>query len=195
MNRACFSKTASRIAQITHLVALSIWLGSVAMSGVVAAIVFPLMRTLEPTLASYPNYEGDHSLLAGGLIASKVFFTVDLIQFVCASLALATLVILIVSGWSINTIPRLLRVMVLCATLALLSYHIFIFMPQLTLTLQGYWDFAASGDTVQADHLKDRFLESHSAVSRILGTLTIAVLLNIILAGWTLTASKKELAS
>jgi hypothetical protein len=192
MNRACFSKTASRIAQITHLVALAIWLGSVAMSGVVAAIVFPLMRKLEPTLASYPNYEGDHALLAGGLIASKVFFTVDFIQFVCASLALATLVIMIVSGWSINTIPRLLRVMVLCATLALLSYHIFIFMPQLTLTLQGYWDFAAKGDTVQADQFKDRFLESHSAASRILSTLTIAVLINLILVGWTLTAPKKD---
>ncbi len=192
MNRACFSKTASRIAQITHLVALSIWLGSVAMSGVVAAIVFPLMRTLEPTLASYPNSEGDHSLPAGGLIASCVFFVVDAIQFVCAALALLTISIMIVARYQINTIARLLRIMVLCATLALLSYHLFIFMPQLTLTLQGYWDFAAAGDTVQADQFKDRFLESHSAASRILGTLTIAVLINLILAGWTLTAAPKE---
>ncbi len=191
MNRAFFS----RIAQITHLVALSIWLGSVAMSGVVAAIVFPQMRTLEPTLASYPDYEGDHSLLAGGLIASKVFLAVDFIQFVCAALALLTLSIMIFAGYQINTIARLLRLMVLCATLALLSYHLFLFMPQLTLTLTGYWDFAAAGDTAQADQFKDRFLESHSSASRILATLTIAVLINLILAGWTLTAPKKELAS
>ncbi len=195
MNRACFSKTASRIAQITHLVALSIWLGSVAMSGVVAAIVFPLMRTLEPTLATYPNYQGDHAMLTGGLIASKVFFTVDFIQFICASLALASFATMIVTGYHINTIARLLRIMVLCATLALLSYHLFIFMPQLTLTLNGYWDFAAAGDTAQADQFKERFLDSHSAASRILGTLTIAVLINLILTGWTLTAPKKELAS
>ncbi len=188
MNRAFFA----RIAQIIHLVALSIWLGSVAMSGVVAAIVFPLMRTLEPTLASYPDYQGDHSLLAGGLIASKVFFAVDFVQFVCAALALLTMSIMIVAGYPINTIARLLRLMVLCATLALLSYHLFLFMPKLTMTLQGYWDFAAAGDTAQADQFKDRFLESHSSASRILATLTIAVLINLILAGWTLTAAPKE---
>ena len=97
------------------------------MSGVVAAIVFPLMRKLEPTLASYPDYEGDHAMLAGGRLASSVFLAVDMIQFVCASLALATLATMIVTGYTINTIPRLLRIMVLCATLALLSYHLFIF--------------------------------------------------------------------
>ncbi len=188
MNRAFFC----RIAQILHLVVLSIWLGSVTMSGIVAAIVFPLMRTLEPTLASYPNYEGNHALLAGGLVASRVFFVVDTIQFICAAFALLTCSIMIVTGYHINTIARLLRIMVLCATLALLSYHLFIFMPKLTMTLQGYWDFAAAGDTEQADMFKDRFLASHTAASRLLGTLTITVLINIILAGWTLTAAPKE---
>lgn len=195
MNRACFSRTVCRIAQILHLVALSVWLGSVAMSGVVAAIVFPLMRKLEPTLALYPEYTGDHAMLAGGRVASSVFFAVDFIQFVCASLALTTIVIMIVAGYQINTIARLLRVMVIFATLALLSYHLFIFMPKLTLTLRGYWDFASAGDTTQADMFKDRFLASHKAASRILSTLTLAVLTNIILAGWTLTASPKETQS
>ena len=194
MNRACFSRRVCRIAQIIHLVALSIWIGSVAMSGVVAAIVFPLMRTLEPTLASYPEYGGDHAMLAGGLIASKVFFAVDFIQFVCGALAMMTLVVMIVTGYTINTIPRLLRIMVLCATLALLSYHLFIFTPVQMLSLRGYWDFAASGDTNQADIFKDKFLASHSAASRLLGSLTIAVLVNIIIAGWTLTAAPKETA-
>jgi hypothetical protein len=191
MNRAFFC----RIAQIIHLTALSFWLGSVAMSGVVAAIVFPLMRKLEPTLAMYPKYEGDHAMLAGGRVASSVFFAVDTIQFVCGSLALASLVFMIVTGYSINTIARAFRVIVIFVTLAILSYHLFIFMPKLMLTLQGYWDFADAGDTAQADIFKDKFLDSHSAASRILGTLTIAVLINLILAGWTLTAPKKDPAA
>lgn len=162
------------------------------MSGVVAAIVFPLMRTLQPTLATYPNYEGDHAMLTGGLVASRVFFTVDVIQFVCAGLALLTLIVMVGTGYKIHTIARLLRIMVLCATMALLSYHLFLFMPKLTMTLQGYWDMAAAGNTLQADQFKDRFLDSHAAASRILGTITMAVFINIILVGWTLTAEPKE---
>ncbi len=66
-------------------------------------------------------------------------------------------------------------------------------MPKLTMTLQGYWDFASAGDTTQADVFKDRFLASHKAASRILSMLTIGVLVNIILAGWTLTGRAKEI--
>ncbi len=182
----------SRVLQIVNLIALSVWLGSVAMSGVVAAIVFPLMRTLEPTLGAYPDYEGDHALLAAGRVASRVFFTVDAIQFVCASIALATLALLVATGYSLNTLARVMRVLLLCMTLALLSYHIFFFMPALTQMLNGYWDFAAIGNTEQADVFKNRFLESHSSASRILGVLTLMVLINIALAAWTLTAPERR---
>lgn len=178
----------SRIAQITHLLALSVWLGVVAMSGVVAAIVFPLMRELEPTLGAYPNYEGDHALLAAGRVASKVFFAVDTIQFVCASLALATVVVLVVCGYSLNTLARVLRVIVLCMTLGLLSYHLLLFMPELMRMLQGYWENAAAGNTVVADRFKDEFLAQHSKASNILGALALMVMVNIVIAGVTLTA-------
>jgi len=175
--------------QIVNLLSLSIWLGSVAMSGVVAAIVFPLMRRLEPTLGAYSSYEGDHATLAGGLVASRVFFTVDAIQFVCASLALATIVLLVATGYSLNTMSRVFRMIFLCMTLALLSYHLFFFMPSLTQTLNGYWDFAAAGNTAQADVFKDRFLASHGMASNLLGGLTLMVLVNIVIAACTLTAS------
>ncbi len=177
--------------QILHLLSLSIWLGSVAMSGVVAAIVFPLMRRLEPTLGAYGAYEGDHATLAGGLVASRVFFTVDTIQFVCASLALGSIALLVAMGYSLNTPARVMRVLVLCMTLALLSYHLFFFMPSLTQTLNGYWDFAAAGDTAQADLFKDRFLASHSMASNLLGGLTLMVLINLALAAWTMTANSQ----
>lgn len=181
----------SRIAQIAHLLALSVWLGAVAMSGVVAAIVFPLMRELEPTLGAYPNYEGDHALLAAGRVASKVFFTVDVIQFVCATIALATIVVLVVCGYSLNTLARVLRVIVLCMTLALLSYHLLLFMPGIMQMLQGYWDNAAMGNTQVADRFKDEFLAQHSKASNILGALALMVMVNIVVAGITLTGRAK----
>jgi len=178
----------SRIAQIVHLLALSVWLGAVAMSGVVAAIVFPLMRELEPTLGAYPSYEGDHALLAAGRVASKVFFAVDTIQFVCGTIALATIVLLVVCGYSLNTLARVLRVIVLCMTLAVLSYHLLLFMPGLMQMLQGYWDNAAMGNTEVADRFKDEFLAQHSKASNILGALALMVMVNIVVAGVTLTA-------
>lgn len=181
--------TLTRIAQIVHLLALSAWLGAVAMSGVVAAIVFPLMLELGPTLAAYPDYEGDHALLAAGRVASKVFFAVDAIQFVCATIALGCLVLLVVCGYSLNTLARVLRVIVLCMTLALLSYHLLLFMPGLMQSLQGYWDHAAQGNTDIADGFKERFLASHDAASRILAALALMVAANIVLAGITLTAA------
>lgn len=182
----------SRIAQIAHILALSVWLGAVAMSGVVAAIVFPLMRELDPTLGAYPNYEGDHALLAAGRVASKVFFTVDVIQFVCATIALATIVVLVVCGYSLNTLARVLRVIVLCMTLALLSYHLLLFMPGLMQMLQGYWDNAAMGNTQVADRFKDEFLTQHSKASNILGALALMVMVNIVIAGITLTGRAKS---
>ena len=182
----------SRICQILHLLALAVWLGSVAMSGVVAAIIFPLMGKLEPTLATYPGYEGNHATLTAGLVASRVFFTVDTIQFVCAALALGTMVVLIARGYSLNTLTRVFRVIFLCMTLALLSYHLFFFMPMLTQTLNGYWDFAKMGNTAQADVFKDRFLDSHTMASRMLGGLALMVLMNIVLAAWSLTASEQD---
>lgn len=181
-----------RVAQIVHVLSLSAWMGAVAMSGVVAAIVFPLMRKLEPTLGAYPKYEGDHALLAGGRVASSVFFAVDTIQFVCALLALATISLLIVLGYSLNTLARVFRLLFLCMTLALLSYHLFSFMPGLQETLAGYWHFAEIGDTAQADAFKDRFLESHAMASRMLGALTLMVMVNIVLSVWTMTAKVRE---
>ena len=180
-----------RLAELLHVLALSIWLGAVAMSGVVAAIVFPLMRELDPTLGAYPDYDGDHALLGAGRIASTVFFTVDSIQFACGFVALATLAVLVVLGYSLNTLGRVFRLIVLCMTLALLSYHLFFFMPGLQETLAGYWHFAGEGDTVQADAFKDRFLESHDAASRIIGALAVMVAVNIAISVWTLTAKPR----
>lgn len=183
---------AARVCQTLHIVALAVWMGAVGMSGLVAAIVFPTMRELDPTLGAYPDYAGDHALLGAGQIASRVFFAVDIIQFACASLALGTVVVLVVTGYSLNTLARVFRVIVLCMTLALLSYHLFLFMPELQRLLNGYWDHAALGDTATADQYKDRFLAHHTTASRILGALTLMVLINLVLACVTLTANPKQ---
>ncbi len=174
-----------RIAQTINLLSLAIWMGSTAMSGVVAAIVFPTMRKLDPTLASYPDYSGDHAILGAGQIAGKVFLTVDTIQFICASTALGSFIVMLMCGYSLNTLARVLRSILLCCTLGLLSYHLLILMPAINQDLQTYWDAAAAGNTDLADTHKDAFLAMHSTASRTIGGITLAVLISFLLGLWT----------
>lgn len=174
-----------RAFQVVHIVALSVWLGAVGMSGIVAATVFPGMARMQPTLGSYPNYEGDHSLLAAGQIAGKVFLIVDSIQFGAAAIALGSLVTMLIAGYSLNTIPRVLRVIVLMATMGLLSWHLLMLMPGMSEDLVLYWDFAQAGDTQQADIHKNNFMALHETAANSLKGLTFATLLSLMLAVWT----------
>ena len=176
---------AQRVFQVIHVVALSAWFGTVGMSGIVAATVFPIVGRMKPMLAAYPDYTGDHALLTGGLIAGNVFQIVDKVQFYCAAIALASFVTMIVAGYSINSVPRLLRSFVLLATMGLLSYHLFILMPGMNEDLRNYWDFAAMGNTEQAEIHKNAFFEYHTTASNSLKALMGATLACIVLAVWT----------
>jgi hypothetical protein len=174
-----------RVFQVFHITALSLWLGAVGMSGIVAATVFPSMGQMQPTLGAYPGYEGDHALLAAGQIAGKVFLIVDSIQFGAAAIALGSLVTMLIAGYSLNTIPRVLRVIVLMATMGLLSWHLFMLMPGMSEDLVRYWDFAQAGDTEQADIHKNNFMALHETAANSLKGLTFGTVLCLILAVWT----------
>jgi len=118
-------------------------------------------------------------------IASKVFLAVDTIQFICASLALGTFIVMLLCGYSLNTLARVLRSILLCGALGLLSYHLLILMPAMNLDLRTYWDAAEIGNTVLADTHKDNFLAMHSTASRTIGGITLAVLTTFFLGLWT----------
>jgi len=177
--------TVTRFFEVVHIVALSAWFGTVGMSGIVAATVFPIVGRMKPTLGAYPEYAGDHALLAGGLIAGQVFFLVDMVQFICGAIALASFVTMVVAGYSINTVLRAVRSVVLLCTMGLLSYHLFMLMPGMTEDLRNYWDFAAAGNTEQADVHKNGFMMMHETASNSLKALMATTLLCLVLAVWT----------
>lgn len=179
------ANTAVRIFEVVHVLSLSVWLGAVGLSGVVAGLIFPMMGKLQPTLGAYPGYKGDHSLLTAGLVAGRVFLYVDMAQFVCASIALGSFITMIVAGYSINTVSRVLRSVLLLATMGLLSYHLFLLMPGMTDDLSKYWDLAAIGDTQSADFFKDAFMANHGKAANSLKGLMLGVLASLILSVWT----------
>lgn len=177
--------TVCKLAQSVHLAALGIWCGAVATSGIAAAIIFPTFRDLDPTLAPYPAYAGDHAMLGAGRVAGSIFFAVDLVQFVCAMLVLMTLIAMLLSGYALRTPLRVIRSVLTLATLGLLSYHLVILMPDMTDHLRTYWAAAELGRTSEADSAKDAFLSMHTSASNVLKGLTLMTLVCLLLAGFT----------
>jgi len=166
----------TRVAETVHLLSLAVWLGGVVMSGVVAAVIFPLMRTLDPTLGAYPGYTGDHSNLAAGRIAARVFLIADAAQFVCATLALVAMTVLIVRGAITNRRwGHGVRVVSLSVAITTLSYHLMILGPRMDTNLHSYWAAAAAGNNEAAETARLAFSDDHPKASRSLGILAISV--------------------
>ncbi|MBO6513086.1 MAG: hypothetical protein JJ974_03880 [Phycisphaerales bacterium] len=181
-------KNASRIArvfEVVHVLSLSVWLGAVGLSGVVAGLIFPMMGKLQPTLGAYSAYEGDHALLTGGLVAGEVFLYVDTAQFICASIALGAFITMIVAGYQISTLTRALRCALLLLTMGLLSYHLFLLMPGMTDDLESYWELARIGETEQADRFKNAFMADHEKAANSLKGLMVGVFVSLVLSVWT----------
>ena len=77
--------TLTRSLNTLLVVSSGVVFGVLAMTAVVAAVVFPKMRELDPTLPGYPAYDGAHWSLAAGIVAERVFD----IGFVIAGVAVA----------------------------------------------------------------------------------------------------------
>ncbi|MGJ8635368.1 MAG: hypothetical protein ACSHX5_00790 [Phycisphaerales bacterium] len=181
--------TAMRVFELVHVLALSVWMGAIALSGVVAAVIFPMMGKLKPTLGSYPGYEGDHSTLTAGIVAGNIFLGVDTAQFVCASLALGSFIAMIIKGYAISSLTRVLRSVLLLMTMGVLSYHLFLLMPGMTDDLSNYWEAAKLGDTEVADFFKDSFMSNHEKAANSLKGLLVGVFACLVLAVWTSVGS------
>ena len=62
------------------------------MTGAAAARIFPIVKGLDPHLAKYGEYKGEHWLIVAGKVANSIFFWAAVVQIVCAVVVIATLV-------------------------------------------------------------------------------------------------------
>ena len=49
-----------RLLETVHLTFAGLWLGSLVMTGVAAAVIFPVARGLDPQLPAFSEYTGPH---------------------------------------------------------------------------------------------------------------------------------------
>lgn len=178
-----------RASETVHIVALAVWVGTIGMTAVAAAVIFPQVRDLEPTLAAYPKYTGEHWLLAAGHIANRIFVIGDTIQAVCAGVAGLTLAAALVARrFSPFGPAAALRLLGMLVAFGALSYQFGSLRPEMRRDLDNYWLAAADGRNEDADQYQARFRELHPAASRSLTIGGVAALVALMAGAWSLSA-------
>lgn len=146
------------------------------MTAVAAAILFPTVRDLDPSLPAYAAYTEPHWLIAAGHVGNKMFLASDVIQYACAAGAVVCLVFGLFLG-SFRGARRftILRLFPLCVAMLILVYQAALFRPAMNSDLAEYWQAAEQGDISTAQAARGRFDDAHKPAQRLLGATTICV--------------------
>lgn len=170
-----------------HIVSASLWAGVVAMAGLTAAVSFPKMRELQPVLAPYAAYEGEHWPIAAGTIANSVFFYADSAQLGLAMVAASTLGYLAFHGKLGGRVVGIVRLLALGVALLAFGFQLFFVRPEMDTDLVLYWEAARNGETQLAQTHRDAFNDRHPTVSRLMGLTAASSLVLAVAGGWGAT--------
>lgn len=161
---------------VLHAFAMALWLGCLVMTAVSAAILFPTMKSLGPTVAAYAAYDGPHHVIVAGHAAEKIFVACDLIQFVCAVLAVVSASCTALFFGPLGSArATMLRSLFLAAALSALAFHLLVLAPRMNTALRGYWAAAQAGKNEQAATLRDAFNQDHPTSRTVMAITAAAV--------------------
>ena len=183
-----------------HAAALALWLGARACAGATAAIIFPAMRELNPSLPAYGAYTGEHWKLAAGFAQARVFAVTDIVQFVAGMVAVGSLLALVIrcraaiwpqdgdTGASAGAATRAglsraltaVRAVALVVAIACFGYYLVGLTPGMTSDLRAYWSAAMAGDNERALALRAAFEARHPTASALLQATLGAVLVALV---------------
>ena len=153
------------VCETVTIVALGLWAGALALVGVAAAIAFPMMKDLDPTLPAYALYDGDHWRIAAGSIMNTLFGVVDDVGFVAIVVSLIGLAMLMSGERMRRTRLAGIRV-VLWVLLAVLSMYIVVFpRADMNELAEQHWTHASAGENDEARAAREAFDELHHTAS------------------------------
>lgn len=181
-----------------HVCALGLWGGVLVGTGLFAAIVFPTVRDLAPTLPSHASFTGEHWMLLAGRVAGRVFIAADAVAFVCALLAIVTIVaglMLLAAGprrpggpfggvalgWRAGTI---VRAFALAAAVGLLAFQLLVLGPRMSALLATYWSQAEAGNSQAALAARAEFMNDHPTASLVMSLTALSVLASLFTAAF-----------
>lgn len=174
--------------ETVHLASLGIWLGFVLASGTAAAILFPTIKSLNPSLPGFQTYPRDHWLIAGGHVGQKIFMAVDIAQFTFALLAGLTFAALIgFLGLPKKRPATIIRACGLGFALAFAAGQVIILGPRMHHLMRNFWAAAQEGNITSADLFRAQFEQSHPIGSALLYGSCISVFVTLIAGLWSVS--------
>lgn len=159
-----------------RLVALGLWAGALLLTGAAAAIAFPTMKALDPSLPAFAAHPEHHWSIAAGHIMRRVFFVSDIVQLAAAAVVLTSLgVELRILRLRRTSMAWRVRALVMLGAVALALWQALVMSPGLNALLDAYWTSAQAGALEAAAQAKAAFDARHTGASRLL-TATFALL-------------------
>lgn len=161
--------------------------GSLGMTGAAAAIAFPTMKELAPSLGAYPMYPGTHWTLAAGEVMRRVFFVSDVVMLatgVLGGLALTSAFALRLKAHRPSP-TEWVRILLALGLLAMIAYQAIFLRPAMNLELFAYLDAASIGDAANADMHRENFSAMHPTASRSLTATFAIALASTLLGAWS----------
>lgn len=184
------------IAETVNIAAQGIWLGAIGVSAAAAAVAFPTMRALDPTLGAYAAFPGEHWPIAAGEVMFKVFQITDMIAVVCAVLVVGSLVAAIVTGrLPLRRLSVMFRVAMTLAIVAVLSFNMFVLMPRMVHNVGEFWSAARAGELERAGEYRVLFNNDHPNARKLSETLMVFILVSMVATGASMTDGRKRKAS
>lgn len=172
---------AARAGTVIYWLALVAWIGGLIAAAVAAPSVFGALGDLPVTIESFEAYPHlEHGRLAAGMVMERVFWIVDLIQFVAAPVVVATLVVqLVAAGARFRAPSNLVRTICIVGAALLLAYRAAALAPTMNRELRAYWQAAEAGRVEVARAHRDRFNEDHPTARTILGASLVLLLVAV----------------
>ena len=173
---------ALRLTNTVLIVFSGIAFGVLAMTGVVAGVLFPTMHTLNPTLPAYGAYSGAHWSLAAGIIAERIFDIGFVIVGVSFGICWSSVLVLVFMSRRYGF--PVLRLMVLGVVSSIFLFHIGSVQPAMNRAATAYRAAALAGDTERAAQAKARFDALHPTASNLIISSTMGMLALFLFSTW-----------
>ncbi len=170
-----------RAVESVHLASLGLWLGILIATGAAAALVFPAMKALDPTLPAYAAFDRPHWTLAAGHVAERYFRASDVAQVALAGIAWLTLPIAAAVFGPRRSLP-IIRVGLVGALSVSLAWQLLSLRPRMDLHLSAYRAAAIAGESEFAEAERAAFAALHPAATRAMA-INAAVVLFALAAG------------